>query len=67
VTGLYEQNPHALWARCDKQGLPLGSILTGGEATACTAAEPLMELPVAARKAPLADKVMMATASGKAC
>ncbi|GAA5063147.1 IS5 family transposase [Erythrobacter westpacificensis] len=43
-------------ARCDNQGLPLGFILTGGEASDYTAAEPLMEIPVAAPKALLADK-----------
>ncbi len=53
---LYEQDPQALWARCDNQGLPLGFILTGGEDSDYTAAEPLMEIPVAAPKALLADK-----------
>ena len=38
------------------QGLPLGFILTGGEASDYTAAEPLMENPIAAPKALLADK-----------
>ena len=38
------------------QGLPLGFILTGGEASDYTAAEPLMDIPVAAPKALLADK-----------
>jgi transposase len=43
-------------ARCDNQGLPLGFILTGGEASDYTAAEPLMEIPVTTPKALLADK-----------
>uniref|UniRef100_UPI0030C66CD0 IS5 family transposase n=1 Tax=Erythrobacter sp. Dej080120_24 TaxID=3024837 RepID=UPI0030C66CD0 len=43
-------------ARCDNQGLPLGFILTGGEASDYTAAEPLMEIPIATPKALLADK-----------
>ena len=34
-------------ARCDNQGLPVGFILTGGEASDYTAAEPLMAIPVA--------------------
>lgn len=38
------------------QGLPLGFILTGGEAFDYTAAEPLMAIPVVAPKALLADK-----------
>ncbi len=38
-------------ARCDNQGLPLGFILTGGEASDYTAAEPLMTIPVATPKA----------------
>ena len=52
---LYEQNPHALWARCDNQELPLGFILTGAEASDYTAAKPLMGIPVAPPKALLAD------------
>jgi transposase len=43
-------------ARCDNQGLPLGFILTGGEASDYTAAEPLMEIPVTTPKGLLADK-----------
>ncbi|HMN52570.1 MAG TPA: IS5 family transposase [Sphingopyxis sp.] len=43
-------------ARCDNQGLPVGFILTGGEASDYTAAEPLMAIPVATPKALLADK-----------
>jgi transposase len=43
-------------ARCDNQGLPLGFILTGGEASDYTAAEPLMEIPLTTPKALLADK-----------
>ena len=43
-------------ARCDNQGLPLGFILTGGEASDYTAAEPLMALPGATPKALPADK-----------
>ena len=43
-------------ARYDNQGLPIGFILTGGEASDYTAAEPLMEIPIAAPKALLADK-----------
>lgn len=43
-------------ARCDNQGLPLGFSLTGGEASDYTAAEPLIDIPVAAPKALLADK-----------
>jgi len=38
-------------ARCDNQGLPVGFILTGGEASDYTAAEPLMAIPVATPKA----------------
>nr|WP_234832114.1 hypothetical protein [Sphingomonas haloaromaticamans] len=43
-------------ARCDNQGLPVGFILTGGEASDYTAAEPLMAIPVATPTALLADK-----------
>jgi hypothetical protein len=43
-------------ARCDNHGLPLGFILTGGEASDYTAAEPLMEIPIAAPIAELAAK-----------
>ena len=43
-------------ARCDNQGLPVGFILTGGEASDYTAAEPLMAIPVATPKALLAHK-----------
>lgn len=49
----YEQN----YARCDNQGLHLGLMLTGGEPSDYTADEPLMEFPVAAPKALLANKV----------
>ena len=38
------------------QGRPLRFILTGGEASDYTAAEPLMDIPVATSKALLADK-----------
>jgi transposase len=62
-------------ARCDNQGLPVGFILTGGEASDDTAAEPLMAIPVATPKALLADKpvlrsskgAMMVIASQKTC
>jgi transposase len=43
-------------ARFDNQGLPVGFILTGGEASDYTAAEPLMAIPVTTPKALLADK-----------
>ena len=43
-------------ARCDIKGLPLGFILGGGEASDYTAAEPLINIPVAALTALLADK-----------
>src|SRR3546814_8699331 len=43
-------------ARSDNQGRPLGFLLTGGEASDYTAAEPLMQIPVAKPKALLADK-----------
>lgn len=54
-------------ARCDNQGLPIGVILPGGEASDYTAAEPLMALPLPKPKALPADKAMTATASSKAC
>jgi len=38
------------------QGRPLRFILTGGEASDYTAAEPLMDIPVATPRALLADK-----------
>ncbi|WP_414903252.1 transposase [Sphingomonas flavalba] len=53
--------------RCDNQGLPLGFILMGGEASDYTAAEPLMQIPVGAPKALLADKGYDGDRSGKAC
>ena len=37
------------------QGLPLGFILSGGEASDYAAAEPLVEIPIAATKTLLAD------------
>lgn len=40
----------------DNQGLPLGFILTGGEAADYAAAEPLMDIPLTTPKALLADK-----------
>lgn len=43
-------------ARCDNQGRPLGFVLTGGEASDYTAAEPLMAIPITKPKALLADK-----------
>jgi len=43
-------------ARCDNQGLPIGFILTGGEALDYTAADDLMDLPLPNPKALLADK-----------
>lgn len=43
-------------ARCDNQGLPVGFILTGGEASDYTAAADLMALPAPSPKALLADK-----------
>ena len=43
-------------ARCDNQGLPLGYILSGGQASDYTAAEPLMGIPVVPPKTLLADK-----------
>ncbi|WP_297775856.1 IS5 family transposase [uncultured Roseovarius sp.] len=43
-------------AHCDNQGLPVSFIPTGGGASDCTAAEPLMAIPVATPKALLADK-----------
>ena len=42
-------------ARCDNQGLPIGFILTGGEASDYTAADDLMSLPLPKPKALLAD------------
>nr|WP_244884873.1 IS5 family transposase [Croceicoccus mobilis] len=42
--------------RSDNQGRPLGFILTGGEASDYTAAEPFMTIPVTTPKALLADK-----------
>ena len=43
-------------AGCDNQGLPVGFILTGGEASDYTAADDLMALPLPKPKALLADK-----------
>ncbi|MCO6161188.1 IS5 family transposase, partial [Asaia lannensis] len=43
-------------ARADNQGRPLGFILTGGEASDYTSAEPLMAIPAATPRALLADK-----------
>ncbi|MGB3797308.1 MAG: IS5 family transposase [Alteraurantiacibacter sp.] len=43
-------------ARCDNQGLPVGFVLTGGEASDYTAAELLMALPLPKPKALLADR-----------
>ena len=43
-------------ARCDNQGLPVGFILTGGEASDYTAADDLMALPLPKPTALLADK-----------
>ncbi|MDE0877095.1 MAG: IS5 family transposase [Sphingomonas bacterium] len=43
-------------ARCDNQGLPVGFILTGGEASDYTAADDLMALPLPKPKGLLADK-----------
>jgi transposase len=43
-------------ARCENQGLPIGFILTGGEASDYTAAEPLMALPLPTPKGLFADK-----------
>lgn len=43
-------------ARCDNQGLPVGFILTGGEASDYTAADDLMAPPLPKPKALLADK-----------
>jgi transposase len=43
-------------ARCDNQGLPVGFILTGGEASDYTAADDLMAMPLPKPKALLADK-----------
>ena len=51
--GGFTSNVHA---RCDNQGLPVGFILTGGEASDYTAADDLMALPLPKPKAPLADK-----------
>jgi hypothetical protein len=45
----------------------LGFILTGGEASDYTAAEPLMEIPVATPRGCWQTRDMMATASGKVC
>ena len=39
-----------------REGLPIGFILTGGEASDCTAADDLMALPLPKRKRLLADK-----------
>jgi transposase len=43
-------------ARGNNSGLPLGFVLTGGEASDYTAADALMDIPVATPKALLADK-----------
>ena len=43
-------------AGCDNQGLPIGFILTGGEASDYTAADDLMALPLPNPTALLADK-----------
>jgi len=43
-------------ARCDNQGLPIGFILTGGEASDYTAADDLMNLPLPTPEGLLADK-----------
>ncbi|MFC0500368.1 IS5 family transposase [Asaia krungthepensis] len=43
-------------ARADNQGRPLGFILTGGEASDYTSAEPLIAIPAATPRALLADK-----------
>ena len=43
-------------ARSDNQGRPLGFILTGGEASDYTAAEPLIAVPAATPRGLLADK-----------
>ena len=51
--GGFTSNIHA---RCDNEGLPLGFILTGDEASDYTAAEQLVAMPVAKPKALLADK-----------
>lgn len=43
-------------ARCDNQGLPIGFILTGGEASHYAACEDLIALPLSKPKVLLADK-----------
>jgi len=43
-------------ARCDNQGLPIGFILAGGEASEYTAADDLMNLPLPKPKGLLAEK-----------
>jgi hypothetical protein len=43
-------------ARYDNQGLPVGFILTGSEASDYTVAEPLMAIPVAKPKSLLGSK-----------
>ena len=45
-----------IYARCKHQRPPLNLILTGGEISDYTAAEPLMEIAVTTPKALLADK-----------
>lgn len=51
-------------ARCDNQALPIGFVLTGGEASDYTAGEPLMALPW---RHCWQTKVMTVIVSGKAC
>jgi len=43
-------------ARCKNQGLPVGFVLTGGEASDYGAVDDLMALPLPKPKALLADK-----------
>ncbi|WP_349291880.1 transposase [Gluconobacter sp. Dm-62] len=43
-------------ARCDNQGRPLGSLLTGGQVSDYKATNALMKLPVLTPKAMLADR-----------
>ena len=54
-------------ARCDNQGLPIGFVLTGGEASDYTATDDLMVLPLPKPKALLPIRDMMATGFGKTC
>lgn len=54
-------------ARSDNQGRPVRFLLTGGEASDYTAAEPLMKIPVAKPKALLADKAYDGDRFRKAC